>query len=280
VARKSEEKEALRLVQERFRLMRNFRQGYEADWNKFYKQYKAITRSWRTDKEGRRLSNLFIPKTFVHIETEMSQLMDAFFSSRPVFTVQPREANDIPKAKMAEALLDYQIFAIPHFALKFSNFLRDALIYGTGLGMTTWRYERDSTGVTTYDNPDFTPIDIFDWWADPMAVTLDKAEDVVRRVVLTRAEIERFLSIGWLTNSTNVKKMLKEKEAEMEEGRKERLASSDVSVPEEAYQDRYELLEYWTGDKLIVTDGRNPRWVLRNGENPYGHMPFVMVSWL
>jgi len=116
---------ALKLVRDRFSMMQDFRSGYEANWNSFYKLYRAKRAKTRTDKSGRRMSNLFIPKVFSYIETEMAKIMDAFFASRPVIAVQPREQKDIENARIAEGLLDYQMFHIPFFELKFSNFLRD-----------------------------------------------------------------------------------------------------------------------------------------------------------
>ena len=116
-------------------------------------------------------SHVFIPETFMMVETVKSRIYESLFTNRPYVTILPRGNDDAVKSSSAESLLDWQFnerMRIPR--LFADDVLPDAIIFGTTVVYTGWlkmdrkmRHRVTEEQVLTDDNGQPIPV-IFRPW--------------------------------------------------------------------------------------------------------------------
>ena len=211
-----EKKDPLEIVVEDFKRAQEARQPREDKWKRYYELYRSYVEN-RSDG----LSNLFIPLVFAAIETVLPRLVEAIFASRPYLAVLPREPQDVDNARVMETLIDYQLVDKMNIVRKFNNWIRECLIYGTAVGKVGWRFETRPRivrvprleifgvkfGETTkeeqtvfYDDPDFEPIDLFDFFIDPDATTIDEAAFCIHRFYRSMSYLKKQAENGIYEN--------------------------------------------------------------------------------
>jgi hypothetical protein len=266
------------------------RAPHEEKWVRWYKLYRSYTEKKDTG------ANLFIPYTFSAIESVVPRIISTMFASRPYIGVLPVNEESVDKAKMHEKLLDYQLTQRINTIELASMWIKEALMYGTSHIKPVWRYEirnvkqkvpvtsilgvsmeskYQDTEIVAYDDPHVEHIDIWDIYVDPDATNVDDAEYVVHRVFRTKEHIKRMAQNGIYKNIEKIGNSFSPTSSD-EIGSEERMSSIGLSKSPKQ-QDKIELLEYWTDERIIVVANRSA--IIRNEPNPFWHgkKPFIRI---
>ncbi len=293
---------AVNLVTDAYERAKSGQASMRTEWVENYQLYRAYVQA-RTD--GR--SNLFVPKVFADIETLLPREMEALFAQRPYVGVLPREARDVGSAKLMEQLIDYQWAERLRLVVPMVKVLKDKAFYGTSIVKTGWRLETktrkrsvrvprpvlgnqrlgqafgvfdtqaQSYQVTVWDDPWLWHVDLFNFFIDPDADSLDSANFVVERAFLRPDELRRYAEAPQAIYDREAVERAIEHAAGGDLPTHERRTS--VGLDEPARDDhKVELLEYWEDDRLVVI--ANGEDVLRDDDNPFWHChkPYVALT--
>ena len=141
-----DDKKLLERVLKDFSDSESFHQEQQVKWKEYYKMY----RSRHEDSEIRKnRSSLFIPYVFAIIETITPRAVKAVIANKPFLAVQPNEQYQAGKAKAIEALIQHQLETRINFVRIITDWLKDVLIYGTGVVRTSWKNQNSSKETQT-----------------------------------------------------------------------------------------------------------------------------------
>lgn len=312
----------LNIILGRIESAENWRDSvYKSTWQDSLKLYRSIA---PPRPEGR--SNMFIPFTFMMCETVKARVNESLFANRPYVNVLGRSDDDGNKAKNAEALLDWQLNERMNIKRIFSeDVLSDAIILGTVVTYTGWlKKERkvrdrefhdqllaDDFGnpfldegfnpvtisipeiveqkTTVYDDPILQKVDLFDFFVDRSATTIDNARFCGHREWLTKEQIKNFeKTAGWQINWKKVEPTINH-----DGGREIRLEISGAGsgfgdAVEDSFDKNdkgsmYEVHHYWEDDRHVVIINRaecaldepNPFW---HGVKPYDKVCYTPLT--
>jgi hypothetical protein len=138
-------------------------------------------------------AELFIPYCFATVETIVPRVI----SQNPRMLVLPRTEEAKDSARRVQELLDVQQKDIS-YDLKLQSVARSGLKYGLGVGKTIWRrevrkvrrnvprrlrggYQTVETEVVLRNGPDFEPVNIWDFFWEPSASSIETAGYVIHR---------------------------------------------------------------------------------------------------
>lgn len=250
-------KDALRLVNERYSVTKKYTQSYFQRFQRFYKLYRSyLDRSrlpWR--------SNLFIPRVYEIVEVIAPRIVMA----QRTYTVNPVEGNDVENARAYADLLKFQFYQDRNEEM-LEELVKETLIYGTGVVKTCWDQEANM--------PHAEVVDIFDFYPDPKARTIEEAKYVIHRVDRDLDELKKNPNY-----SKEALARLEKATGQQEDNRwrKLRLGVEGI-VTSDSSRRRFEVLEYhgdWNGEfSIIVVAGGE---VLRAEKNPYPWIPFTIA---
>lgn len=301
MAKKHEEAKAK--VLERYNQADDARKTREDKWIEFYNLYRSYLEDEQINPDG---ANLFVPYLFSVIETVVPRITDTLFAKRPYIKPLPRKPEDIEKAERLQVLLEYQIDKM-NFKEKASNWIKEAVIYGTGIAKVYWltkektviekqrvqfndllnlfdrlmgepdmsMYEEVEKTVKAYDGPMFETVDIFDFYPDPYADSIENARYVVHKTMKPLNYVKE------VYNPTE--EQLKEIEEatgvidDRENSPSERQSNIGMGNIPEPDSNMVEILEYWEDNKVITI--ANQEVVLRDEDNPFNHkkIPFIDI---
>ena len=288
---KSEDTEIVQRVVTDFNKASEARKVKEDKWLTWYKLYRSYAEE---KKEG---SNLFIPYIYAIIETIVPRIISAAFSARPYLGILPTKPETEENAKMMEKLIDYQLIQVTGFITTAVSWVKETLLYGTGILKVTWDYEEGQAyqeeplaviydipvgqqyvmaDTIVKDDPLIEHIDIWDFYVDPYAQNIDDAAYCIHRVYRDTDYLKAKEKDGFYENIDEVKKGFSEQSYQT--GMQDRLSSIGMqSSVMDVDTDKVELLEYWTDARTIVVANRSV--IIRNVDNPYIHMkkPFVRL---
>ena len=295
---------AKQLVIDRLNTAKEYRKAnYDKKWDSYQMQYRS---KLEEEKKKKNMAKLYIPQSFTSIETTIPRMVEAIFAGDPIVAVKPWERKDLENAEILERLLLYQYSRMDFF----NNFIMLAkmcLIYGTTIGKVGWRNEAvykkrpkmeaslDEMGqvievpaqgkdgrlllekysIETWNDPYIWPVDIYKFFIDPKALTIEDAEYVI---MVGETTIERLSYMQELGIYKNVPKIDDVKgKIRTEEGR-ERYTNVGIQSPEDVtdrYSDKVTFYEYWENDRTITLIEEDV--VIRDEGNPYWHLkkPFV-----
>src|SRR5690606_7597530 len=257
-----------------FETARLARAPHEERWLRWYKLYRSYTEKKDTG------ANLFIPYTFSIIETVLPRIIATIFASRPYIGVLPVNQTSVETAKMHELLLDYQLTQRINTIEVASMWIKEALMYGTSFLKTMWRYETrwikqpsssmnlfgvpvgnelEEIETVIYDDPDVVHVDLWDLFIDPEATSIDDAEYVIHRVYRTKEYLKKQAAAGLYRNLEGIESTYMTSDSEISADA--RLDAVGLSRTKKQ-DDRIELLEYWTDDRVIVVANRSQ--IIRN----------------
>lgn len=148
-------------------------------------------------------ANIFVPYVMSVVETLMPRVLDA----RPDFGVQGRTMEDETKAKKVKYLTDY-FWEIAGMDAKVENFVRAAMVYGTGFLQVYWKKDVRKLSFLKTTDANAEPVWVekektfYDApcadWVDNYSLLYDwrnsESKDKrfwMKRLVLTKDEIER-----------------------------------------------------------------------------------------
>lgn len=290
------------LVLNRFRWSEQWRRPWDDKWLRWYKAFRGIVGKLPKGEEDR--SNLHIPYTYSTVDTVRSKLLAACFANRPYISFVPKDADDVENSKNMETLVDSQMNRTDvELMVRMYRLITDMLIYGGCPYETGWRtesrmvrrkgplidpesgifmgYEEQEEEVLLWDDPDFQPFMIDDFYPDPEGTSIDDCSWVIRKRYIARKELEAKIEEGIY----KVKDLdaINQAGDRISEGKQDRLAAIGAA---DAYADeadvggrRYELLEMWEDDRVttvinrteVIRDEDNPFW---HGKKPFGFAKF------
>lgn len=249
-------------------------------------------------------AKVFNPIAWGFIETVITRML----AKTPVVEYKPREPRDDENAQIFSDLFTYW-FDKCNVYPKIVGWVKECLIYGTSVikvdwytskprQVTSYIYDDDGTPmvgddgkfmtetseITDYDDPRVTPVNIYDFFIDPSAKSIEDASWVVYQYWANISDLEQENEAAEaygksIYNKEQFKQMRKEKAQnrnDYEERRREAtglntMQSKDLTV------DRCLIWEMWEDDRLVVVaDGMK---VIRDTKNPYWHgkKPFIYL---
>jgi hypothetical protein len=250
-------------------------------------------------------SRVFNPVMWSFIETVASRML----AKKPTIAYKPREIGDIEQAKIQSDLFDYWFNRSGAF-YTLSDFIKQSLVYGTGVIKIDWftskprvvkSYETDEvTGealigedgkyivkeeqVTDYDDPRLQNVNIYDFYIDPAATSIEDADWCIHQYYTTvkaledenSAREEPFYSAKALKELKGEEYGVGASEAETYERERKSAAGFNES-PVERGKGKVKIWEMWQKDKLCII--ANEETLLYEGENPYWHgkLPFIRL---
>ncbi len=281
-----------------------WRRPWENLWDECYKLYLNIAELRKTPTRAR----VFIPAVFQVIEAAVPKLMTLVFGADEFFDVVSTNVKKQPIADLIKMLLKYQLMQADFF-LKFLDFSKQLMMYGTSYLYIYWKTERKWVWKRTpikaqktfagftlpitqvvgwkeekvYEKVDNRPevevLDVLDVYPDPDARTEKDAKSVWVRSWM---DIETVKELGAgkypVFDPENVKKVESGSSKTYQESRQVR---NNLRGLQTGYADKnqVEILTRWglcdlDGDgireeTLIVIANR--QWLLRAMPNPFFH---------
>lgn len=281
-----------------------WRRPWENLWDECYKLYLNVVELHKTPTRAR----VFIPATFQVIEAAVPKMMTLVFGSDDFFDVVATDPKKQPFADIVKQLLRYQLMKADFF-LKFLDFVKQLMMYGTSYFYVYWKVVRKWVwkrtavrgpktfmGITVKKDailgwkeekvfekvesrPEIEVLDVLDVYPDPEA----KMEKDARAIwVRSWMDIEEVKELGAgpypVFDPVNVKRIECGTEKTLQESRQVRNSMRGLST---GYVDKnqVEILTRWglcdlDGDgireeTLIVIANR--KYLLRAMPNPFHH---------
>ena len=243
----------------------NFQRPNFIKFNEWYRIYRGIRDDSRQNYAGR--ANLFIPYVFSVIETIIPRLVGNNIKVEAI----PREPNDLKKAKVNNALMDYQWDKM-NMRAKLKSWLRQAMSYGYGMMKLTWQFKEGEM-----DMPNAEMIDLFDVFYDPNGTTVDNCRYIIHRAERSLEELKK-------NPNYTVPKDL-DVTVQQDEYKVQRDAILGLTKPKDKDSKKIEVLEYWglydlgEGEEECLIVVANKNILLRAEPNPYQHKrkPFIKL---
>lgn len=298
MAKDKELDERKSLVLNRFQWSEKWRRPWDDKWLRWYKAFRGAVPKLPKGEEDR--SNLHIPYVYSTVDTVRSKLLAAIFATRPYISYVPVGENDVGSAENMQTLVDSQLEK-SDVLVKMYNLITDMLIYGGCPFETGWKYETKKRRVKQpmemmgmlmgyqeveeqvpiWDDPDFNPFMIDDFFPDPDGTDIDSSVWAIRRRLITEKELrtQEKLGIYKISDFEELKSAIDD----VSKGKQDRLAAIGASHQQSNVGDvgsrRFEVLEMWEDDRVstlinrkeIVRDGDNPFW---HGKKPFGFAKF------
>lgn len=284
--RAQENTELARDIVNKFTSTIAFRTPYKNKWDRFYKMYRGVLEETNYPWQ----SNIWVPLSFSTIETVVPRLV----SNRPQIDVLPREPNDDRYAQIMGKVIDYQWDQM-NMNVILPEAVKEMCIYGTVVLKVSWYKEEDyviekqsvdedmpelgqvevKEKKTIYNAPKVEIVDLYDFFIDPKATTIDNAEWVIHRSMRTYDYLHEMSEEGKYKNIA----MLKDEGSSFamnDDEKQQRRSTIGISVPEVQKDEKLiEILECWWDDRVVTIANR--KIVIRDQKNPFRHgkKPFV-----
>lgn len=282
----------------------SYHSDHQDKWEQFYKMYRSKHEDTEIQKNR---SNLFIPYVFAIIETITPRAVKAVISNKPFLAVFPNDEYGAEKAKAIESLIQFQLETKINFVRLATDWLKDMLIYGTGIVRTSWKkktamrkrrqmlpYFDEETGqiemvpqeieeeVVVYDAPWIDNVDLFDFFIEPHAKDIDSAGYAIQRLKMSEEELQERVDQGYY-NEEVTKYLKKIKDGDGVIGGAQTSADTYGTMKKAEAMGfgsgtelpKFEVLEYWTNDHVVAVLDREV--IIKNEPNPYYHnqKPFI-----
>jgi hypothetical protein len=289
-------------VLERFRSAESSHQQFTTRWEHFYALYRSY-RAFREsltggsprdrdtslrDAQREWGAELFIPYTFTVIETILPRIL----SNRPKMLFLPRDPDAQENVENVRLLMDEQQERIG-YELSLQSTAKSGLMYGLGVRKTGWRTTvkmrrshapgvanswivKERAPVVTFDGPDSENVDIFDFFWDPYATSMETCEWAIHRTWRsTRYVLERLQTQDWQDcglEPQDVENMGSLAGYETAHANRRRAAGYDGQGRRSGLL--HEVLELSDGERRITL--LNREYPVVSGENPawHGELPF------
>jgi hypothetical protein len=270
----SDEEERVRKhVYDRKTQMGDSRNKFDKDWDKWQKAWEG-ERPAKSKDDWK--SNIVIPITSSIIEAELSELNNQDLMP----WVAARGSEDESKAHVMNAILGYTWDTAKSNVALF-NIIKDALIFGTGIGQEYyWREPRTiktedgkTKDILEYDDPYLEPVSLYDFYVDERARAFSGpfgARDCIRRHIMDIDDFKTFFDTPKWNKLKNVDKVKAGGDTEYYQY---------YSPPARIQHDHeVEVLWYWNKPEDLLAIVANDVVVFM-GPNPHKHkqLPFVRV---
>lgn len=199
-----------------FSRFETWRKPYESLWNEIYKLYLSVLQSFKTPTRAK----IFIPVVFQVIEAALPKLLNVIVAGRDFFEAVPDDDTEAERtiAERIKRLIQFQLEKAS-FVVKFVDFLKQLLLYGTSylyiywkvkrewvwtrtpiredvsflgfrLGSRIVRWEEKKEYIVIERRPEIEVLDILDVYPDPMAPDEDQGQSVWIRTWANADEIK------------------------------------------------------------------------------------------
>lgn len=272
--------------------------NFKEDWRRWLRTYRSQPEQKR---EG---SNIYVPYTFMIVETVKSRIANSIFANRPYLTMLPVGHGDSLRAEKIEKLMDWQMNERMGVERVYSNhLLSDLLVLGTAIQYTGWRktlraikrletieYPLEVDGVpingvdgaplyitsrgptkqnrVVYDDPEVKSIDLFDFYVDSNAENIEDARFCGHREYYSKKQLQALTkTAGWKIDW----KKISGEEDSLEGGRTIRaeLQQKGQSAIEVEGNGLYLVHHYWEDERHAVII--NESYCALDEENPFWH---------
>ena len=231
-------------------------------------------------------SQVVDPRLSTSLIEKNARLLNAKLRGRLV----PREGGDAVKARINNAILDFQWDNATYggsMLSKWSMMDMDARLYGSKFALVVWKVIKDNEGVVKFEGNEFIPKDIRDCGIDPNCQNVKDARwfqlrewvaiEDLEKANKNKEGIEIYPGLAKLKEA--VKNSSDRRDVEYESRLKQLKSLSDRMGDDDSFQ----IVE-------IVTEYRPDRWItfapkhnviLRDIKNPYKHgkIPIVQLKY-
>lgn len=247
-------------------------------------------------------SKVFNPIAWSFIETVVTRML----AKNPVIGYKPREGSDKAQSELMTELFSYWYTKTDQYP-KMVSWVKDALIYGTGILKVDWftstprmvkSYQTDENGealvgedgkfviqeepVVDYDDPRTENVNLYDFFIDPKATSIDDAKWVIHQYYASIKDLESenkaSEQFGKVIYNKSALKRLKNEKAEPNEYESERKKSAGFNSPsEDNTVDRVKIWEMWENNRCVFI--ANETEIIRDEENYFWHgkKPFIRI---
>jgi len=289
----------------KFQAWENWRKPFENIWDEVYRLYMNSKEKRKTPSR----SNITVPIAFQIIEAAIPKIVNTIFASQiEFFDVIPTNPDDEEFASVIKLLLNYQLMQ-SNFFIKFVDFIKQLLLYGTSYFKVYWKVKRQwvwerkpirednfsilgfkmGSRITGWEEeksykivekrPEVDVLDILDVFPDPEARNEKEGSGVFIRSWINFNDLKLMgkgqFPIYANTNSDE----LKPDKTSFSTSRNQRLSARGAADPTIADPEQIEILEYW-GQCDLDDDGikeevylvfANRRVLLKAEANPFYH---------
>lgn len=292
-----------KLIGEEFDPWAAWRTSFETLWDEIYRLYFGQAVGAKVPTRAK----LFVPIVFQVIEAAVPKVINTLFNGEEFFDVVPTVASDEPIGISIKKLLTYQLGQSDVF-IKFVDFTKQLLLYGTSYMFVFWKVRRQWTwtrvpkqvqksffgfklGATTEwedlkeykvveKRPEFDVLDILDVFPDPDAKN-DKAgyngKAIWVRSFIDLDELKELASGPYPVYTNVVEANIKGDSQTYTDSRRSRFSARNTSAP--MAKNQVELLTRWglydlDGDgireetQIVIA---NRKQIIRCKANPFHH---------
>lgn len=282
----------------------SWRRPYETLWDEIYRLFMSSQNTTKTTTRAK----IFIPVVFKVIENGVAKFINLIFNQEEFFEVVPVDKRDEAQARVIQELLLYQVTKA-NFFLKFIDFVKQLLLYGTSYLKVYWKVRREwvwtrkpirapitimgfSLGLNRIvgweekkeykvveRRPEVDVLDVLDVFPDPNAATERDGRGIFLRSWISIDELKKLGKGKFPVYANTDSDKLTSGTRNYDSAKQSRFATRGVGDPGLDDKTQVEILEFWgrydlDGDGIeeecLITLG-NRTVVLRAIPNPFHH---------
>lgn len=264
---------------------------------RFKHNYDVYLNNDKKRKEEQKNDKLYVHHVYQQIETIVPRMV----TPDPRWDVSAREGQSDIQSKLVQKKLDYDM-EMDDFVSKQSGLAKTMLICGIGVAKVIWVKKARKVKVHDWNvspmdllagkspvreedriernGPSMVPVNLFDFFPDPGATSIEQCREVYHRVWLTEEDIKERMALKGSDGNPiykNLDKVLEGGPGGSDEVTRLANESGDAANARRR-TNRYEFIERWRGNRLTVLVNREH--IVRDGDNPYWHgkIPFVAAA--
>lgn len=288
-----------------------WRKPYENIWDEIYRLYMcSISFSSKTPTR----SKIFVPIVFQVVETALAKFISLIFNQEEFFETVADDPKDEPQAEVITKLLLHQLTRNSFF-LKFMDFCKQKLMYGTSYMFVYWLVKRSwvwsrvpitedvtflgfrlGKRITGWEEkkeykvverrPQLDVLDILDVYPDPRAKTEQDGKGVFIRTFMSLEEVKQMGKGKYPVYDNTKDPRLEDEYKAMIPARVSRYSIRGVSDPTTLSKGMVEVLSFW-GRYDVDDDGikeealisiANRQVLLTAKANPFHHQKRPLVK--
>jgi hypothetical protein len=287
----------------------SWRRAYEVLWQEIYRMYFSVQNTQKTFSR----SNITVPVIFQVIEAAVPKIVNTIFGSgEEFFDVVPVDPAEQQFADSIKLLLTYQLNQAD-FMIKFVDFCKQLLLYGTSYFYVYWKVERDWVYTRTpvrkqrtidgfqlgeyveweeskeykvvRRRPEIEVLDILDVYPDPESRG-DEKQDLIVQSWMGMNQIKEMGKGQYpMFANTEAPELTADGANTYIQSRQVRWATRNVATPNPVDKESVELLTFWgrydlDGDGIkekvqVIVANRKLLFVARS--NPFHHQQCPVI---
>lgn len=296
-------KDILATVKERFSAATDNQRNRFDKFNDFDYVYHSRLKKYDPNVPSR----IFNPIVWSFIETIVTRML----AKSPEIEFKPRERSDDNTAKVASDLFSYWFDKTEAYPV-IVEWVKNALIYGTGILKVDWytsqprtvkQYQLDQMGqpmmdengqfiynetmVQDCDDPRIQNVNLYDFFFDKNATSIDNAQWVIHQYNMTIDELmeenrqaNKYGKVVYNRNKLadlKASKLSDNKTVSNQYENERRNATGWGNNEEDTTVNRVKIWEMWENNRVVMV--ADEQFVIRDEENPYWHgrKPFIRL---